>query len=198
LAKGQISIMFIQTEATPNPATLKFLPGRDVHPGGAIEFNDSEAAQVSPLATALFDVDGVRRVFFGNDFITVTKTDDFDWPHIKPSLLGAIMDTFVSGKPVMNEGISAAPQTASHAYEGDTAQIVREIEDLLATRVRPAVAQDGGDIDFDRFDPETGVVYVRLRGACAGCPSSTITLKQGIENMIKHYVPEVTRVEQAL
>jgi NFU1 iron-sulfur cluster scaffold homolog, mitochondrial len=190
--------MFIQTEATPNPATLKFLPGRDVHPAGAIEFNDIAAAQVSPLASALFNIEGVRRVFFGNDFITVTKTEDYDWPHIKPSLLGAIMDTYVSGKPVMNEGASVEPKTASHAYEGDTAQIVREIEELLATRVRPAVAQDGGDIDFDRFDPETGVVYVRLRGACAGCPSSTITLKQGIENMVKHYVPEVTRVEQAI
>jgi NFU1 iron-sulfur cluster scaffold homolog, mitochondrial len=190
--------MFIQTEATPNPATLKFLPGRDVHPGGPIEFNDSTAAQVSPLASALFDVDGVRRVFFGSDFITVTKTEDVDWPHIKPSLLGAIMDTYVSGKAVMNDGVTMEPKTASGAYEGDTAQIVREIEELLATKVRPAVAQDGGDIDFDRFDPETGVVYVRLRGACAGCPSSTITLKQGIENMIKHYVPEVTRVEQSL
>jgi NFU1 iron-sulfur cluster scaffold homolog, mitochondrial len=190
--------MFIQTEATPNPATLKFLPGRDVYPGGPIEFNDSAAAQVSPLASALFDVDGVRRVFFGSDFITVTKTEDVDWPHIKPSLLGAIMDSFVSGKAVMNDGVIVEPKTASGAYEGDTAQIVREIEELLATKVRPAVAQDGGDIDFDRFDPETGVVYVRLRGACAGCPSSTITLKQGIENMIKHYVPEVSRVEQSL
>jgi NFU1 iron-sulfur cluster scaffold homolog, mitochondrial len=190
--------MFIQTEATPNPATLKFLPGRDVYPGGPIEFNDMGAAQVSPLAAALFEVDGVRRVFFGADFITVTKTDDFDWPHIKPSLLGAIMDTYVSGKPVMGEGAVVETKTQSQAYEGDTAQIVKEIEELLATRVRPAVAQDGGDIDFDRFDPETGVVYVRLRGSCAGCPSSTITLKQGIENMIKHYVPEVTRVEQSI
>jgi NFU1 iron-sulfur cluster scaffold homolog, mitochondrial len=190
--------MFIQTEATPNPATLKFLPGRDVYPGGPIEFNDIGAAQVSPLAQALFNVDGVRRVFFGSDFITVTKTDDFEWPHIKPSLLGAIMDTYVSGKPVMSEGAAPQMRQASEAYEGDTAQIVREIEDLLETRVRPAVAQDGGDIDFDRFDPETGIVYVRLRGACAGCPSSTITLKQGIENMIKHYVPEVNGVEQSL
>jgi NFU1 iron-sulfur cluster scaffold homolog, mitochondrial len=190
--------MFIQTEATPNPATLKFLPGRDVHPAGPVEFNDQDAALVSPLASALFGVDGVKRVFFGADFITVTKTDGIDWPHIKPSLLGAIMDTYVSGKPVMNEGVTLAVETQSATYEGDTAQIVREIEDLLATRVRPAVAQDGGDIDFDRFDAETGVVYVRLRGACAGCPSSTITLKQGIENMIKHYVPEVTRVEQSL
>lgn len=190
--------MFIQTEATPNPATLKFLPGRDVHPTGPIEFNDTSAAEVSPLASALFGVEGVRRVFFGTDFITVTKTDEVDWPHIKPSLLGAIMDTYVSGKPVMNAGATVAPPQSTTVYDGDTAQIVREIEELLATRVRPAVAQDGGDIDFDSFDPETGVVYVRLRGACAGCPSSTITLKQGIENMVKHYVPEVTRVEQSL
>jgi NFU1 iron-sulfur cluster scaffold homolog, mitochondrial len=190
--------MFIQTEATPNPATLKFLPGREVYPGGPIEFNDTNAAAASPLAEALFQVEGVRRVFFGADFITVTKTDAVDWPHIKPSLLGAIMDTYVSGKPIMGDIVAPEAKSAAQAYEGDTAQIVREIEDLLATRVRPAVAQDGGDIDFDHFDAETGVVYVRLRGACAGCPSSTITLKQGIENMIKHYVPEVTRVEQSL
>jgi NFU1 iron-sulfur cluster scaffold homolog, mitochondrial len=190
--------MFIQTESTPNPATLKFLPGRDVHPKGAREFTDIEAAQASPLAKALFNVEGVRRVFFGNDFITVTKTDEVEWPHIKPSLLGAIMDTYVSGLPIVNDDGAPDDRSNSIAYEGDTAQIVREIEELLNTRVRPAVAQDGGDIDFDHFDPETGTVFVRLRGACAGCPSSTITLKQGIENMIKHYVPEVVRVEQAL
>ena len=192
--------MFIQTEATPNPETLKVLPGCDVHPTGAIEFNDPKAAQASPLAAALFKIDGVRRVFFGPDFITVTKEGAYEWPHLKPSLLGAIMDSFVSGVPVMiGEHVSAAPATsAATNYSGDTAQIVREIEELLATRVRPAVAQDGGDIDFDRFEPETGTVYLRLRGSCAGCPSSTITLKQGIESMLKHYVPEVLRVEQAL
>jgi Fe-S cluster biogenesis protein NfuA len=189
--------MFIQTEATPNPATLKFLPGRDVHPAGAIEFNDLDAAKNSPLATALFHVDGVKRVFFGSDFITVTKDTSIDWPHIKPSLLGAIMDCYVSGQAIVND-TGMSPEPAKKAYEGDAEQIVREIEELLATRVRPAVAQDGGDIDFDRFDPESGVVYLRLRGSCAGCPSSTITLKQGIESMLKHYVPEVTRVEQAL
>lgn len=191
--------MFIQTESTPNPATLKFLPGRDVYPDGAIEFGDIEAAQVSPLAAALFEVEGVSRVFFGADFITVTKQSHVDWPHVKPSILGAIMDTFVSGRPVVNPGAGVGAQgSQAVAYDGDTAQLVREIEELLATRVRPAVAQDGGDIDFDRFDPATGVVYLRLRGACSGCPSSTITLKQGIENMLKHYVPEVTRVEQAV
>jgi NFU1 iron-sulfur cluster scaffold homolog, mitochondrial len=146
----------------------------------------------------LFKIDGVRRVFFGADFITVTKDADTEWPHIKPSLLGAIMDTFVSGAPVMTHSVTAEPSSSAGAYSGDAAQIVREIEELLATRVRPAVAQDGGDIDFDRFEPETGTVYLRLRGSCAGCPSSTITLKQGIENMLKHYVPEVLRVEQAL
>lgn len=190
--------MFIQTEATPNPATLKFLPGRDVHPAGAIEFNDAAAAAVSPLAAALFRIEGVRRVFFGPDFITVTKDGAIDWPHIKPSLLGAIMDTFVSGQPVMTESPQVGPASSAGEYSGDAAQIVREIEELLATRVRPAVAQDGGDIDFDRFEPESGTVYLRLRGSCADCPSSTITLKQGIENMLKHYVPEVLRVEQAL
>lgn len=190
--------MFIQTEATPNPATLKFLPGRDVHPAGAMEFNDAQAAEVSPLATALFRIAGVRRVFFGTDFITVTKDADIEWAHIKPSLLGAIMDTFVSGAPVMTSTVSLESSSLSSGYQGDAAQIVREIEELLATRVRPAVAQDGGDIDFDRFEQETGTVYLRLRGSCAGCPSSTITLKQGIENMLKHYVPEVLRVEQAL
>jgi NFU1 iron-sulfur cluster scaffold homolog, mitochondrial len=192
--------MFIQTESTPNPATLKFLPGRDVHPDGPVEFKDIEAAQASPLAASLFELEGVRRVFFGSDFITVTKESHIDWPHIKPSILGAIMDVFVSGRPIMKEGFasSGTAPSAATSYEGDAVQIVKEIEDLLATRVRPAVAQDGGDIDFDRFDPETGVVYVRLRGSCSGCPSSTITLKQGIENMLKHYVPEVNRVEQAL
>jgi NFU1 iron-sulfur cluster scaffold homolog, mitochondrial len=192
--------MFIQTESTPNPATLKFLPGKDVHPAGPVEFKDIDAAQASPLAASLFEVEGVRRVFFGADFITVTKENHIDWPHIKPSILGAIMDVFVSGRPIMIEGanLAGAASGSTTVYDGDTAQIVKEIEELLATRVRPAVAQDGGDIDFDRFDPETGVVYVRLRGSCSGCPSSTITLKQGIENMLKHYVPEVIRVEQAL
>ncbi|WP_085340000.1 NifU family protein [Aquidulcibacter paucihalophilus] len=190
--------MFIQTEATPNPATLKFLPGRDVHPAGAIEFNDVQAASASPLATALFKVEGVRRVFFGSDFITVTKSAEVDWPHIKPSLLGAIMDTFLTGLPIVTASVALEPVSSAGSYIGDAAQIVREIEELLTTRVRPAVAQDGGDIDFDRFEPETGTVYLRLRGSCAGCPSSTITLKQGIENMLKHYVPEVLRVEQAL
>jgi Fe-S cluster biogenesis protein NfuA len=193
-------LMFIQTEATPNPQTLKFLPGRDVYPAGPVEFTDAASAGVSPLARSLFEVGGVERVFLGADFITITKDAGTDWPHIKPSLLGRIMDLFVSGQPVMTGPAPGAggPVSQAGSYEGNAAQIVREIEELLETRVRPAVAGDGGDIDFDRFDPDTGVVYVRLRGSCAGCPSSTMTLKAGIENMLRHYVPEVTRVEQAL
>jgi NFU1 iron-sulfur cluster scaffold homolog, mitochondrial len=192
--------MFIQTEETPNPDTLKFRPGRDVHPDGPVEFATAEASEASPLAQALFRVKGVERVFFGADFVTVSRDSDIEWRHLKPSVLGAIMDHFTAGLPVMKPGaaLPGASAPAASAYEGDAAQIVREIEDLLATRVRPAVAQDGGDIDFDRFDPDSGVVYLRLRGSCSGCPSSTVTLKQGIENMLKHYVPEVTRVEQAL
>jgi NFU1 iron-sulfur cluster scaffold homolog, mitochondrial len=192
--------MFIQTEATPNPQTLKFLPGRDVHPDGPVEFATPDEARISPLASALFEVGGVERVFFGSDFVTITKDPDVQWAHIKAPLLGRIMDTFVAGKPVMSTPApkSARGGTAAASYDGDAAQIVREIEQLLEQRVRPAVAGDGGDIDFDRFDPETGVVYLRLRGSCAGCPSSTMTLKAGIENMLRHYVPEVTRVEQAI
>ena len=192
--------MFIQTEATPNPQTLKFIPGRDVHPAGPVEFTEPADATVSPLAASLFQVGGVERVFLGADFITITKSADVDWPHIKPSLLGRIMDLFVSGQPVMTGPAPGAGGPVSQAanYDGDTALIVREIEQLLEQRVRPAVAGDGGDIDFVRFEAQTGVVYLRLRGSCAGCPSSTMTLKAGIENMLRHYVPEVTRVEQAV
>lgn len=192
--------MFIQTEATPNDNALKFLPGRSVHPDGPVEFSGAEEAAMSPLALALFDVDGVERVFFGQDFVTVTKAGAVDWPHVKPALLGRIMDHFVSGRPVMTGPAPGADTPASRSgdYQGETAQIVREIEEILTTRVRPAVAGDGGDIDFDRFDPETGVVYLRLRGSCAGCPSSTMTLKAGIENMLRYYVPDVTRVEQSV
>lgn len=191
--------MFIQTEITPNPATLKFLPGRIVLDEGAAEFLSIEEAAVSPLATAIFAINGVRRVFFGEIFVTVTKDEDVEWAHIKPSILGAIMDHYVAGRPVMTAPVVVRPSEASSiVYEGDTAQVVKEIEELLATRVRPAVAQDGGDIEFDRFEAESGVLWLRMRGSCAGCPSSTMTLKHGIENMMRHYVPEVTRVEQTL
>lgn len=186
--------MFIQTEATPNPATLKFIPGRDVYKDGTLEFNNRGAADFSPFAQSLFNIEGVKSVMFGDDFIAITKNSNIEWHHLKPEVLGTIMDGFVANMPIFigtKDEYKPAPK-----YEGDTALVVAEIEELLLTRVRPAVAQDGGDIEFDSFDEDTGVVYLRMRGACSGCPSSAITLKNGVENMIKHYVPEVTRVEQ--
>jgi len=192
--------MFIQTESTPNPATLKFLPGRDVlgH-GGAEEFPDREAANRSPLASRLFQVEEVGSVFLGSDFITITKKAG-EWQHLKPALLGAIMEHFTSGTPVMGEGTGAHAHgpgcSHSHgghaAHEGEDAEIVDQIKDVLDTRIRPAVAQDGGDITFHSY--ESGVVFLSLKGSCAGCPSSTITLKRGVENTLKHYIPEVTEV----
>ena len=199
--KRQITPMFIQTEATPNPEVLKFLPGREVLAEGSRDFRTAQEAQASPLASDLFDLEGVTRVFFGTDFITVGKADHFAWPHLKAPILAAIMDHFTSGQPLFTDASAAAPSSTGHddeVYEGETAQVVAEIKDLLDTRIRPAVAQDGGDILFNRFEPETGVVWLHLRGACSGCPSSSATLKSGVENMLKHYVPEVTRVEQAL
>jgi Fe-S cluster biogenesis protein NfuA len=190
--------MFIQTEATPNPEVLKFLPGREVAPAGVQEFRDADAAAASPLAQALFDLDGVTRVFYGPDFLTVTKDPDTDWSHLKAPILAAVMDHFTSGQPIMVENAAAAEGHDDTVYSGETAQVVAEIKDLLDTRIRPAVAQDGGDIVFSRFEADTGVVYLNMRGACSGCPSSAATLKAGVENMLKHYVPEVTRVEQAL
>ena len=187
--------MFIQTEATPNPATLKFIPGRAVLDSGTMEFTDREAAARSPLAEKLFGVPGVTGVFYGTDFVTVTKDDDRDWAHLKAPILAAIMDHFTGDEPLLVGQETAA---AEGVYEGESAQIVAEIKDLLDSRIRPAVAQDGGDILFAKFEPDTGVVWLHMRGACAGCPSSAATLKAGVENMLRHYVPEVTRVEQAL
>jgi len=194
-----MSGMFIQTEATPNPEVLKFLPGKTVMGEGTRDFRDAAAAGDSRLAVELFAIDGVDRVFFGPDFITVGKREGQDWSYLKAPILAAIMDHFTSGGPLFNAG--SDDRAGGHddtVYEGETAQIVAEIKDLLDTRIRPAVAQDGGDILFNRFEPETGVVWLHLRGACSGCPSSSATLKSGVENMLKHYVPEVTRVEQAL
>ena len=182
--------MFIQTESTPNPATLKFLPGQNVLPAGTADFPSPENAGASPLATRLFAVEGVTGVFFGNDFVTVTKADGTEWDHIKPALLGAIMEHFQSGLPVMKDGGTAASGHSEHT--GEDSEIVNQIKELLDTRVRPAVAQDGGDITFHGFD--RGIVYLHMQGACAGCPSSTITLKMGIENLLRHYIPEVTEV----
>ncbi|TKZ22465.1 NifU family protein [Shimia litoralis] len=182
--------MFIQTESTPNPATLKFLPGQTVLETGTADFPSSEGASVSPLASRIFAVNGVSGVFFGNDFVTVTKSEATEWDHIKPAILGAIMEHFQSGQPVM-AGEAAAP-SGHAAHDGPDGEIVGQIKELLDTRVRPAVAQDGGDITFHGFD--RGVVYLHMQGACAGCPSSTLTLKMGIENLLRHYIPEVTEV----
>ena len=189
--------MFIQTEATPNPATLKFMPGRVLAPEGSHEFRDPDAAQASPLARRLFALDGVTGVFFGEDFVTVTRgSDACEWPQLKAPILAAIMDHFTSGEPLFET--EAGQGHGAEIYEGETAQVVAEIKDLLDNRIRPAVAQDGGDILFDRFEPDTGIVWLHMRGACSGCPSSGATLKAGVENMLRHYVPEVTRVEQSL
>jgi Fe-S cluster biogenesis protein NfuA len=183
-------MMFIQTESTPNPATLKFLPGQTVLELGTADFPTVEAAATSPLARRVFAAGGVTGVFFGNDFVTVTKAEGVEWQHIKPAILGAIMEHFQSGAPVMDGG--SAP-TGGHAdHTGEDGDIVRQIKELLDTRVRPAVAQDGGDITFHGFD--RGVVYLHMQGACAGCPSSTLTLKMGIENLLRHYIPEVLEV----
>jgi Fe-S cluster biogenesis protein NfuA len=180
--------MFIQTESTPNPATLKFLPGRVVLDAGTADFPSAETAAKSPLARRIFAVGDVTGVFFGLDFVTVTKAEGVDWAHLKPGVLGAIMEHYQSGQPVM-EG-EAGPAHAEHV--GEDGDIVRQIKELLDTRVRPAVAQDGGDITFHGFD--RGVVYLHMQGSCAGCPSSTLTLKMGIENLLRHYIPEVREV----
>lgn len=182
--------MFIQTESTPNPATLKFLPGQTVLEMGTADFPSAEGAAASPLATRIFAVNGVAGVFFGNDFVTVTKADAVEWDHIKPSILGAIMEHFQSGQSVLSG--DAATQSGHAEHTGEDSEVVDQIKELLDTRVRPAVAQDGGDITFHGFD--RGVVYLHMQGACAGCPSSTLTLKMGIENLLRHYIPEVTEV----
>ncbi|HEY2070982.1 MAG TPA: NifU family protein [Rhizomicrobium sp.] len=186
--------MFIQTESTPNPATLKFLPGRAVMGEASVaDFPDAEAAKRSPLASALFAVPEVGRVFFGSDFISVTKTDG-DWKHLKPSILGAIMEHFTSGQPLITDG-AEEHEEAEPDYSPEDAEIVSQIRELIDTRVRPAVANDGGDIIFKRYEPASGIVSLHMRGSCAGCPSSTATLKNGIENMLRHYIPEVSAVE---
>ena len=181
--------MFIQTESTPNPATLKFLPGQTVLELGTADFPNAEAGAKSPLANRIFAVPGVTGVFFGTDFVTVTKAEASEWDHIKPAILGAIMEHYQSGAAVMS-GEAAVGGHAEHT--GEHGDIVRQIKELLDTRVRPAVAQDGGDITFHGFD--RGIVYLHMQGACAGCPSSTLTLKMGIENLLRHYIPEVLEV----
>ena len=184
--------MFIQTEPTPNPATLKFLPGREVAGSRLAEFRTAAEAQNSPLASALFTVDGVSQVFLGGDFMSVTKGAG-EWQHLKPSILGVIMEHFVSGAPLFLDG---GPQQAEddEFYDAADSDTVDQIKELLDTRVRPAVAGDGGDIKFRGF--KDGVVYLAMKGACSGCPSSTATLKHGIQNLLKHFLPEVRSVEQ--
>jgi Fe-S cluster biogenesis protein NfuA len=183
--------MFIETEGTPNPATLKFLPGCAVMGSGTADFAHPEAAASSPLATSLFGLEGVARVFLGADFVTVTKSDDTPWQALKPQVLGALMEHFISGRPVI-EGAAEAAREEAVAPEDQ--EIVDQIKELLDTRVRPAVASDGGDIVFRGYSD--GVVRLHMQGACSGCPSSAATLKHGIENMLRHYVPEVVAVEQ--
>ena len=186
--------MFIQTEATPNPATLKFIPGKPVLPGGTRDFRKLEEAGDSPLATKLFGISGVSGVFFGHDFVTVSR-NGAEWQQLKPAILGAIMDHYLSGAPVMVAGAAdALPEAEGESFDEAHKDIVKTIKELLDSRVRPAVAQDGGDITFKAF--KDGVVYLNMKGSCAGCPSSTATLKHGIENLLRHFVPEVTEVKQ--
>ena len=183
--------MFIQTEATPNPATLKFLPGRPVLENGTLDLRDPEQAAQSPLAERLFGITGISGVFFGSDFIAVTKSDG-EWQQLKPMVLGAIMEHFMSGEPLLAQG-EAEPSDGGEFFEAVDAETVATIKDLIETRVRPAVANDGGDITFRGF--KDGVVYLNMKGACSGCPSSTATLRHGIQNLLRHYVPEVTEVQ---
>jgi Fe-S cluster biogenesis protein NfuA len=180
--------MFIQTEQTPNPATLKFLPGCTVMESGTANFPERGAAARSPLAERLFVLPEVTGVFLGTDFITVTKNGDTEWHQLKPAVLAAIMEHFTAGRPII---IGEASESAGNAADEDD-EIVSQIKELLETRVRPAVAMDGGDITFEDF--EDGIVYLHMQGSCSGCPSSTATLKAGIENMLRHYIPEVTEV----
>lgn len=184
--------MFIQTEATPNPATLKFIPGRVVLNQGTMEFTDRASADRSPLAAKLFEVPGVTGVFYGSDFVTVTKAEG-DWQHMKPAILGAIMEHYMSGGPLMADGsVDAADDDGDEFFDEADSETVDTIKDLIETRVRPAVANDGGDITFRGF--KDGIVYLAMKGSCAGCPSSTATLQHGIQNLLKHFVPEVVEV----
>jgi Fe-S cluster biogenesis protein NfuA len=186
--------MFIQTESTPNPATLKFLPGQTVLDTGTADFPAPEAAGTSPLASRIFAVDGVTGVFFGSDFVTVTKSEG-EWQHLKPAILGAIMEHFLSGEPLLESDAvsSAADEEGEEFFEEADAGTVATIKELLESRVRPAVAGDGGDITFKGF--RDGVVYLTMKGSCSGCPSSTATLKHGIQNLLRHFLPDVREVQ---
>ncbi|KAJ4823403.1 NifU-like protein 4, mitochondrial [Turnera subulata] len=196
LFTGQRRTMFIQTQSTPNPSSLMFYPGKPVMDVGSADFPNARAAMNSPLARALFGIDGVTRVFFGSDFVTVTKSDDSTWDFLKPEIFAAIMDFYSSGQPLfLDAETAAAKDTAIHEDDSETVAMIKE---LLETRIRPAVQDDGGDIEYRGFDPDTGIVKLKMQGACSGCPSSSVTLKSGIENMLMHYVPEVKAVEQEM
>jgi Fe-S cluster biogenesis protein NfuA len=183
--------MFIQTETTPNPATLKFLPGKAVLPQGTLDLRSKEDAERSPLAAKLFDIPQVSGVFFAQEFITVTKADG-EWQHLKPAILGAIMEHYLSGEPILKSGASSQTAADEEFFDADDASTVATIKELIETRVRPAVANDGGDITFRGY--KDGIVFLNMKGACAGCPSSTATLKNGIENLLRHFVPDVQEV----
>ncbi|KAG5557028.1 hypothetical protein RHGRI_007320 [Rhododendron griersonianum] len=210
LLRGQRRTMFIQTQSTPNPSSLMFYPGKQVMEVGSSDFPNARSAMNSPLAKALYGIDGITRVFFGSDFITVTKSDDVSWDILKPEIFAVIMDFYTSGKPLFLDSNTAASmdttihelvqklQSFSCSLLQDDSETVAMIKELLETRIRPAVQDDGGDIEYRGFDPDTGIVKLRMQGACSGCPSSSVTLKSGIENMLMHYVPEVKSVEQEL
>lgn len=188
----QLRTMFIQTQPTPNPSSLMFVPGQPVMTSGSADFSSAREAMKSPLAKRLFQITGVSRVFFGSDFVTVTKSDDFSWSVLKPDVFAAIMDHYTSGEPlVLDSETLEASDTAIHE---DDDEVVAMIKELLETRIRPAVMEDGGDIVFKAFDPDSGRVTLKMQGACSGCPSSSVTLKSGIENMLMHYIPEVKEV----
>lgn len=193
---GQKRSMFIQTQSTPNPMSLMFYPGKPVMEVGSADFPNARVAMNSPLAKSLFGIDGITRVFFGSDFVTITKSEEASWDFLKPEIFAAIMDFYSSGKPLfLDSNVAASMDTAIHE---DDSEIVAMIKELLETRIRPAVQDDGGDIEYHGFDPDTGIVKLKMQGACSGCPSSSVTLKSGIENMLMHYVPEVKGVEQEL
>ncbi|XP_022133710.1 nifU-like protein 4, mitochondrial [Momordica charantia] len=191
---GQRRTMFIQTQSTPNPSSLMFHPGKPVMEVGSADFPNARSAMNSPLAKALYGIDGVVRVFFGSDFVTVTKSEDATWDFLKPEIFAAIMDFYSSGQPLFLDSKTAAAMDT--AINEDDSEIVAMIKELLETRIRPAVQDDGGDIEYRGYNEETGIVTLRMQGACSGCPSSSVTLKSGIENMLMHYVPEVKGVEQ--
>ncbi|EFJ50828.1 hypothetical protein VOLCADRAFT_88148 [Volvox carteri f. nagariensis] len=194
-AMGQKRGMFIQTQPTPNPNSLMFVPGKPVMESGTLEFSSAREGMKSPLAKKLFAIDGITSVFFGSDFVTVTKRDDFTWPVLKPDIFAAIMDFYSSGEPLVSD--AAALASSDTAIHPDDSEVVAMIKELLETRIRPAVQEDGGDIVYKGFEEDTGMVMVKLVGACSTCPSSTVTLKNGIENMLMHYIPEVKGVMEA-